>query len=362
MIFTSPDIDFTKIVKRVQPRRRKNLRLILVNIICPLVVVLSSVSLIGMTMSGARLFQEEVEGGGTKETASGLSALVGTEEHGMANILVTGIDDNGLTDVTMVVCFDFDKHQASILQIPRDTYVGGVPTGKINTVYNHAKKGELRINALRRRLHSDLGIAVDHYITIDLKGFRKIVDILGGVEVYIEPRKNGKGLTVQNFITNAHYTLGPGNVTLTGMQAESFMRERHSYAMGDLDRAKAQRQFYAGLMKKMQKMSVGKMLELGTKCYSSIGTDMTVDQLLDYAGAARKLDLDKIGIHIVPGQYVKVSGLDCYSIHKQEYVDLFNAHFRPYGNPISAGGLAIKEQHSHTETSYLKDKTFDELK
>lgn len=169
------------------------------------------------------------------------------------NLLVCGIDDDidrnqSLTDVIMLISIDFEKNSASILQIPRDTYVGqSINTGsswKINSIYSHAsdKNGP---QALAQYIAETFQIPIDHYLTITMDGFRRAVDSIGGVTIDIPYR----------IVFDSASILNPGVQTLNGTKSEWFVRYREGYAMGDLDRVKAQRIFVAALAQKVGTMS-----------------------------------------------------------------------------------------------------------
>ena len=102
--------------------------------------------------------------------------------------LITGTDLSGdLTDIIMVVCFNIKDKTANILQIPRDTYIGSdIDSGKINAVYESAKrKAPSRIDVMMKRINDYLGLPIDHYAVVSILAFRKIVDVLGGIDVEV---------------------------------------------------------------------------------------------------------------------------------------------------------------------------------
>ena len=318
------DVDLSSFSRR---NRKQNWKLIVGNIALSVVLVISSLALGGMTLLNSRFFDH-----GESEIP-GLEDIKKGDNENVTYFLVAGLDlSENLTDIIMVVCFDHLRGTANILQIPRDTFVGSdVPTGKINAVYGHARKGEVKINALIRKINSAFGLPVDHYVTIDIPGFRELVDALGGVEVNM-PKK----LTVEDSVHKKNIVIGPGKVTLNGIQAEGFVRHRKSYVKGDMGRVEAQRLFYAGFIKKLMGMSLSQMTKVAAACYDNIGTDMTNGQILSYAQLAQKMDLEDIRIEAMPGHsdYAIPEGLhqrlSYYSMHKQQYVDLINRYFLPY--------------------------------
>ena len=160
------------------------------------------------------------------------------------NFLVTGIDytttdasagtsRGKLTDVIMVVQLDLGSNEVDVLQIPRDTWVGtnASSTGKINAVY-----GRSGLEGLARTIYDQLSIPLDHYVNVNMDGFINIVDAIGGVEMEITESFTLEGVT-----------FSPGVQTLSGIEAEKFVRERHHRSGGDIGRINAQRAFHAPL-------------------------------------------------------------------------------------------------------------------
>ncbi len=330
---------------------------ITVNVVCSLVLIISTLALTGMLALGMHPLQENDPDHPAEETASGLEPLPTSTHHNSSYILVLGTDNsNGLTDMILVACMDHEKNTMNFLQITRDLYIGDdIPSGKINAVYANARKGENKINALRRRLGSYLGIPIDHYVTFNLEGFRNMVDAIGGVDINIAQED---GIDVEDFTTGEHYIMGPGPVHLDGNKAESFVRKRYQtkhmdkgYALGDVSRVQQQRVFYAALAKKLQSMSLGQLTSAATQCYKEITTDLSIGEMLGYAQEMQQVDMSNILMKSVPGQFceTRLDGeeyrLDYYSIHKEEYVEMFNAYFNPYGEALTVDGIQIEELH-----------------
>ncbi len=277
--------------------------------------------------------------------------LVKSISNDVTYFLVVGCDwtDSKQTDVIVVVCMDHKNNTVSMLQIPRDTYVNGSPDNKINSVFNSARDGELKINALRRCLSSQLGIPIDHYILFSIEGAVNVVDAVGGVtmnfdnKIKIEdPLKFGK-----------YYTIGPGKVRMSGKDAIGFMRKRRidsqeeagDYDGSDIGRVKQQRKFYAALFKELMGMSTTEIWKIANSCFNQIQTDLTMNETVAYALAAKKLSMDNIHIFGLPGQAASY-GLSYYSIHKDDYVKCFNQYFNPYGEPITEEQITIPEIYS----------------
>lgn len=315
-------------------------------------------------------------GGGDKQQTQEVETgdfpeLVGSKNKDVTYFLVVGCDwtSTQQTDVIVVVCMDHKNNTVSMLQIPRDTYVGYINAYKINSVFPNAQQGELKINALRRCLSNQLGIPIDHYILFSIEGAVKVVDAIGGVEMNLpnpirieDPLDFGK-----------YYNIGPGKIQLSGKDAIGFMRKRkgnqsedQNYDGSDIGRVKQQRKFYAALFKELLNMSKGEVFKVANNCFSEIQTDLTLNQTVAFALAAMKLDAKNIHIFGMPGQACDYNDVSYYSIHKDDYVKVFNQYFNPYGEELTEEAVACPEIYKiagHVKNEYWltpDDSTLDE--
>ena len=150
------------------------------------------------------------------------------------NILIVGTDndtsrpeyaDHELTDVIMVVNFNMEDGTAHILQIPRDTYVGDdIPSGKINAVFSRGENKDKHILNLVNYITTQYQLPIDHYITITMQTFIDAVDAIGGIEMNVP---------YDVTIVDEGLEIKAGQQTLSGQQAQCFVRSRELYAEGD---------------------------------------------------------------------------------------------------------------------------------
>lgn len=263
----------------------------------------------------------------------------------VVNVLVCGIDyeegrTHALTDMIMYVNFDVKNSKVNMLQIPRDTYVGGQysSNGKINGVAAKAgENGNLDISALEKVISDMFQLPIDGYITIDMDSMKELVNYLGGVEVYV-PRDmeyNGSKLT-------------QGYQKLDGDAAEFFVRNRHGdgYATGDFARLEMQRYFYAGMFKALLQMTPGDIAKMFPVYLKYVKTDMSITDLVGIGLSALKVPTQNIMMCRVP----EYGGAELYMgehavnvVARQETADLLNTYFRSYGTPVDASALQLED-------------------
>jgi LCP family protein required for cell wall assembly len=175
--------------------------------------------------------------------------------------LVIGYDrrfkDRGLpsrSDTIMLIRADPRTKSISLLSFPRDLRVPVVcpghyaHVGKINEAFADCKaKGTL---ATVKNLTK---LPINYLITVNFRGFREIVDRLGGVWIDVDHRYYNRN--VHTLDTNyASINLRPGYQRLSGQQALDFVRYRHTDS--DLYR-NARQQLFVKAMKQQISHSVG---------------------------------------------------------------------------------------------------------
>lgn len=273
---------------------------------------------------------------------------------GFYNFLVVGRDKAGLnTDVIMVVAFDTQNNKASIVQIPRDTYIEASPSStnkKINAIFAHGytdvrKKGgdvseciEGGMSSLSDALLSSFGIVIDRYVHINTQGFRQIVDDIGGVEVTIQQR-----MYYNDPEQNLYIDLNPGTHLLNGQQAEGFVRFRAGYVNADLGRIDAQKIFMTAFMKKLLSSStVVKLPKLISTASENTVTNITPSDMTSFGTAALKLDLGAISMFTMQGAPIYYNNVSYVSPYPKANLELVNGNFNVFNSPITLDDIKVR--------------------
>ena len=274
----------------------------------------------------------------------------------VVNILVCGIDsddgetrdygdgsNDGMTDMVMYVNFDVKNKQAHLLQIPRNTFVGGEITtpngtykannGQINSVmYSNGSD----VAALCDVVNYQLGLPVDHYITINMAALKEVVDLFGGVEVY-----------VPHDMEYAGSYLAQGYQTLDGNAAEFFVRCRkgEGFERSDLDRLNMQRYFYSGLLRRIRTMTFKDAVKLTPAFMNYVTTDLDTATIAKLAISLLKTDSANIMLCQLPVYNCGQRYLDTHSVvvaAADADAALLNQYFRTYTGevPVEALNLA----------------------
>ena len=216
-----------------------------------------------------------------------------------ATILIMGVDirhdDVGRSDTLMVATVDPKYDQASLLSIPRDTRVRiyGYGFDKINAAYAYGGEPLTEIT-----VENFLGIDIDHYIIVNVRSFVKIIDAIGGVDIYVpkrmyyeDPWDDDGGLVID---------LYPGRQHMDGKTAVTYVRYRDSE--GDIGRVQRQQQFMeACLDKVMSPEIIPRIPDIIREIMYAIDTDMTFRELLELAGALKAAQANGLYTDMVPG-------------------------------------------------------------
>jgi LCP family protein required for cell wall assembly len=230
------------------------------------------------------------------------------------NVLLVGSDSReGLTDPLDVERFGSvggrradtiilaqlvpTEQRGVMLHFPRDLFVNVHAEGrqfesKINAAYGYGPQSVIdTVGALTR-------VPINHYMEIDIRGFRAMVDAIGGIDV-----TNDTSL----YDSKLNFKLPAGTSHLDGNQALSFVRARHATPDGDFGRIKRQQQFIRAVMSKVGKPSVlgnpVRVNDLARSFAANVKVDQyfQLDDLVRFALSVRRVGPDQLETFSVPG-------------------------------------------------------------
>jgi LCP family protein required for cell wall assembly len=208
------------------------------------------------------------------------------------------VDDNlnGMSDAMLLIRFDPATKKVAVLSIPRDSRVNiqGVGKTKINFA-NYAGGAALSAQTVSQVLGD---IPIDRYIRFNVNGFGKLIDALGGIDVYV-PKK----MKYQDDSQRLYINLNAGQQKLTGNKAIQYMRFRHD-DLGDIGRVQRQQAFFRAFIdQKLKPEAIGKFPEVLAIVKDNIDTNLSVEEFLALAGYTSKTDRKNIQMHMAPGRF-----------------------------------------------------------
>ena len=222
-------------------------------------------------------------------------------------------DNDGTTggahsDTNLLVHLSADRTWATVVSIPRDSMTPAPPECSATAPKEEWPMRQWNQNyriggtgCLIRTLEGNTGLFVDHYAVVDFRGFKQMVDALGGVDVCTsEPIDDA----------NTHLQLDAGRHTLDGRQALQYVRVRKSVGDGsDLGRIERQQAFLSSVMQQatstqllVQPNRLFSFLDAATK---SLTTDpeFGLGTMRDMATSVKGIGLDEIQFVTVPNEY-----------------------------------------------------------
>ena len=219
------------------------------------------------------------------------------------NIVVMGVDerdgDAGRSDTLFVVMMDPKSNNVSLLSIPRDTMVK-IP-GRGWDKVNHAFAfGGHKLT--QQTVEEFLGIQINNYVVIDFKGFKNLVDAIGGIDIDVE-----KDMYYEDPYDNLVIDLQKGRQHLDGRTAIQYVRYRDEE--GDIGRIKRQQHFMAAIYEKVTSSQIiTKMPGLVKELLSMVKTDMPLTDMAKVAKAMNTTMKEQKGLNMamVPGEPVYI--------------------------------------------------------
>lgn len=205
-------------------------------------------------------------------------------------VFLSGIDTYGdvtavsRSDVNIIAAVNPETRQMLLLTTPRDYYVELPFYEGCMDKLTHA--GIYGIDVSMKTLENLYGVPIDHYARINFTGFQSVVDAIGGVDVYCQIPFSAGGFS---------YSEGYNHVD--GVSALSFVRERHSFAEGDIQRGRNQMEMIKAIVNKMMSPSIlTNYASLMSSVSDFFTTNMSKEQIADLVKA--QLD-DTTGWNIV---------------------------------------------------------------
>ena len=217
-----------------------------------------------------------------------------------ATVMIMGVDeradDVGRSDTLMIATLDPDKNQAALLSVPRDTRVKikGHGFDKINAAYAYGGR-----KLTQETIESLLNTHIDHYIKINVHGFTKIIDALGGIDIdvekrmyYEDPWDDNGGLVID---------LQPGLQHLNGKTAIQYVRYRDGE--GDIGRINRQQKFMKAFLAQAISPSIlPKLPDILSNISSAIQTNMPLSEMIALVSNLPTIQQNGLSSSMVPGQ------------------------------------------------------------
>lgn len=266
---------------------------------------------------------------------------------GVYTILLAATDKDGArTDTMMVMCYDTEKQTVGVVSIPRDSLIDRGSGHHPKLVYG--KGGvEQRVEDISQML----GIPIDGYIKVNIKGFITLVDYLGGIDFYV-PCDMDYDDPFQNL--SIHYK--EGQRKLSGQQAMEvarFRKNNDGSGYSDVGRTQTQQKLLIALAKKVLSWDsltkVNGFVEIFNK---NVSTDLTLDNMMYFAGQAINLDPSAaVETATLPGRGDGVfRGYTwCFELDPEGTLETVNRLINPYDRDLTLKDMNLTKATSYTQ-------------
>ena len=193
-------------------------------------------------------------------------------------VYISGIDVYGKigqtsrSDVNMLVTVNPVTKEVLMTTTPRDYYVT-LPnvSGDSRDKLTHA--GIYGINCSMDTLSQIYGIRIDYYVRVNFDTLKKVVNALGGVDVYSE-------YEFTTHYKNGGYEIKKGYNHMDGKTALAFARERYNVPGGDEQRGRDQQAVLKAILEKAMSPSIlTGYMGLMDSLSGSFETNMSMNQI-----------------------------------------------------------------------------------
>lgn len=220
------------------------------------------------------------------------------------NKLSTGNEPSKRSDTMILAHVAADNSNVTLVSFPRDSLL---------TIPAHTSTNGTKVGASKNKLNAafafggpkltidtieaNTGLTIDHYVEVDIAGFVRVVDSLGGAEVCVKQDVYDK---------DSGLDLAAGKHKLDGAEALAYVRARKIYADSDIGRIRAQQAFIGSLARKaLSAQTLADPIKLNrflNASLSSVSTDKSFDrgQLLSLADRLRETSASQIRFVTVP--------------------------------------------------------------
>jgi len=223
---------------------------------------------------------------------------------GNLNLLLLGTDrplgkpGGWRADAIILLSIDRASGTVYMISVPRDLWVSvaGYGNKRINTVdflSTKTRESGDEFLLLKRTVKENLGIRVDHCVRIDFEGFRKAIDVLGGVTVDVECPLEDWFPDPASSSGWKRMSVPAGEQHMDGELALQYVRSRRG--TDDFDRARRQQKVLLAMRDRALRLdTLPKLPALWESMRPTIQTDLSLSQILSLARLGAGMELEDV--------------------------------------------------------------------
>lgn len=280
-------------------------------------------------------------------------------------VLLMGVDSehDGLDkdaafngDSLMLITFNPNTLNTTVLSIPRDTYV---PI----TCFRNQKKNKIThaawqgVSCMEKTIENFTGIEIDYYVKMNFKGVVDLVDALGGIEVDV-PIKFCEQNSDRHW-GSSQICLDKGVQTLNGEEALALARHRKTLTLGDIQRGQHQQLVVQGMLNRLSTIdSLDKMNNILNTISKNMDTNISTNQILSFYNVGKDILLKSV--HTTTDDLISMEKLYLDGYSKMIYDEGFGLNLSNYVYYKSSLEAVVDAMKVNLELQEPKmTKTFD---
>ncbi len=231
-----------------------------------------------------------------------------TDSH--TSILLLGLDNHGLSDLIMVLSYDMETYESSLISIKRDTFVhkqlwAAQDSGLDHLTFAHyygmgpQKDFHAGARLAAGTIEDMLGIELHAYVSITFEGFISLVDLIGGVVIDVAPQ----------FAQREGGALPVGRQRLNGEQALTYARHRQNPRIAepgstsqDEDRIRRNQRLLKAIFEQCKTLETDELLAVADQLENKLYTSLEDWDILTLANILYNRDPAMIKTVILPGE------------------------------------------------------------
>jgi len=311
-------------------------------------------------------------------------APVKGQAEGRTNILLLGMGGKshpggGLTDTIIVLSINWKTKKLAMISVPRDLWVK-IPSygySKLNAAYYYSEQNSKVTGgggkATSEVINKVLGIPIHYYVTIDFDGFKKIIDSIGGVDVYVSKAINDPFYPAADMIRYDPFKIAVGQHHMNGEIALKYARSRETTS--DFDRSRRQEEILLATKNKILSLNTlanpKKVADLLGAIGDHLRTSLSIAEIKTVFEAINGLDTEHIINKVfdtAPGsplQSAQEEGKGYYILPRkgfENYTDLHKIAQNIFDLPNAPSAAVKLEIYNGTDQTGAATKLANQLK
>ena len=188
--------------------------------------------------------------------------------------------------------FSNDTGKSRLISIPRSTWVSANSSaGRLGTLYTWGGA-----SLIVRHVSALLGVSIHQYVVIDMSTLAELIDIFGGVDLYVE-----ENMDYEDAQSGLEIHLGQGYQHLDGKQTLGYLRYS-SEKLGDVGRVQRQQKFIKAFYSRvLQLETIAKLPAIADIFKNKIETSAEIFDSAHLANVLRRMSSDAPTTVMLPG-------------------------------------------------------------